>query len=231
MTDLNVTRHISLFDPYAFGDKIVDVVGCGATGSRIAMELAKLGVKRLRIWDFDQIEDHNVSNQGFGLNDVGQKKIDALAHRIKIDTGLVCQVCNQRVDGDQSMGNVVFVLTDTMASRDEIWKKALKLHPSVERVIETRMGADQGRVYSIDPMDLAHIESYEKTLYSDDVSVESVCGTRLTVGSTAAVLAGKAIWAFINWFKSTTEKPKYPLDNEVIFGLNPFSIYTRTFNK
>src|SRR3989344_9586657 len=120
-------RHLSVFKPHAFGTRRVDVIGCGATGSRIVLSLAKLGVENIHAWDFDTVEDHNLANQAFGLGDVGLLKVDALASLVQRGIGVAIQTHAEKVDGSQSLGEVVFLLTDTMASRKEIWDRGLKL--------------------------------------------------------------------------------------------------------
>src|SRR6056297_1732350 len=113
-------RHMSVFSPEQFGSKRIDIIGCGATGSRIALELAKLGVSNLHLWDFDKVESHNLANQAFELSHVGEKKVNALAEIIQRATGLEVVTHDEAVTGMTPLGNVVFLLTDTMASRKEI---------------------------------------------------------------------------------------------------------------
>src|SRR3989344_2512567 len=140
-------RHLSVFKPHAFGARRVDVIGCGATGSRVVLSLAKLGVENIHAWDFDTVEEHNLANQAFGLGDVGLLKVDALASLVQRDVGIAIHTHAEKVDGAQSLGEVVFLLTDTMASRKEIWDRGLKLKLQTRLLVETRTGADAGRIY------------------------------------------------------------------------------------
>ncbi len=41
----------------------VSILGCGASGSALGLQLAKLGVPMLGLWDADIVEEHNLSNQ------------------------------------------------------------------------------------------------------------------------------------------------------------------------
>jgi hypothetical protein len=75
-------RQARLFGP-AFNDILRDmriaVVGCGGTGSPVAMLLMRLGVRHLALIDPDQIEDTN-------LNRVhGSRRADAEAGTLKVD--------------------------------------------------------------------------------------------------------------------------------------------------
>ncbi len=62
-------------------DVRVLVAGCGV-GSTIAEAAARIGVGRFCLVDGDDIETHNLNRQAFTCQDVGCKKVDALADRI-----------------------------------------------------------------------------------------------------------------------------------------------------
>lgn len=227
--NINPNRHLNIFDPYKFGDKRVDVIGCGATGSRIAMSLAKLGISNLHIWDFDIVESHNIANQIFEQDDIGQKKVDTLAKHIQESTGLQVNVHAEKVDGSQKMGEVVFLLTDTMSSRKEIWEKGIRYQLQIQLMIETRMGSDNGRIYAINPCKRSHVKAWEDTLHGDDISEVSSCGTSISVGPTAEIVSGLAVWQMMVWF-AIENGGEYELDQEVLFSLRPMQNMTRQFN-
>ncbi|MBI1973335.1 ThiF family adenylyltransferase [Candidatus Micrarchaeota archaeon] len=60
----------------------IAVVGCGAIGSRTALSLARLGVKELRLIDWDVVEECNLETQAYTKKQVGTKKVEALAQLI-----------------------------------------------------------------------------------------------------------------------------------------------------
>ncbi len=121
----------------------------------------------------------------------------------------------------------MFLLTDTMASRKEIWEKGLKLKPRTQVLIETRMGAAEGRVYTLCPSRRTHISEYETTFYSDQAAETSACGASVSVGPTAEFLAGTAVWQFVKWFKFERGVQEDGPEFEVIFGLEPLFFCTR----
>ncbi len=221
-------RHLSVFPPHAFGDRRVDVIGCGATGSRVVLSLAKLGVENIHAWDPDKVEEHNIANQIFGLPEIGRAKVEALSDIVKRDTAMNITTHNERVDGSQELGEVVFLLTDTMASRREIWEKGLKYKLNTKLVVETRMGADNGRVYAVNPSRRNHIRAWEDTLYTDDEAEVSACGASVSVGPTAEIIAGLAVWQMIRWF-SVQRDEEDSLENEIIFGLRSTATISQTF--
>lgn len=225
---LETMRHLDVFSAHAFGTKRVDIIGCGATGSRITLSLAKLGVENIHVWDFDKIEDHNIPNQVFGLSDIGHLKGEALADIVKSATGTKIIFHNERVDGTQPLGEVVFILTDTMYSRKAIWEGTLKFKLRTKLVIETRMGADSGRIYSLNPNKPAHIKAWEETLYDDSEAEVSACGSSTSVGPTAEIISGLAVWQLIRWF-AIEQGGDDNLENEVIFSVKPSFMMSRKF--
>ena len=61
--ELDISRHKELFNPYYFNTPVT-IIGAGATGSWLALMLAKLGIQDITVYDFDVVEEHNVPNQG-----------------------------------------------------------------------------------------------------------------------------------------------------------------------
>ncbi len=67
----------------ALGGSTVGIAGLGGLGSNIALLLARSGVGRLVIADFDTVELSNIHRQGYPLSSVGMKKTDAVAKEIE----------------------------------------------------------------------------------------------------------------------------------------------------
>lgn len=213
---LNHVRHLQVFDPARFGDIRVDVVGCGAVGSRIAIELAKLGVTNLHIWDADIIEDHNLANQQYSIEDIGQTKVDALKKEILRLTNISATVHPYFLEDEQDLGQVVFLAVDTMSARKNIFEKCLHLRLGVKNVIEVRMGVEEFRVYSFNPSSRNEVQKWLSTIVDDKVTVESACGSRTTVGSTAMITAGFAMQRFLQYYKKEIERdPNHALETHI----------------
>ena len=228
---IDPSRHVGVFSPEEFGDKLIDVIGAGAVGSRIVLSLAKLGIKNIRVWDFDTIEEHNIANQLYGNDQIGLHKVTALHDLVLKNTGTEIQVCAEKVDGSQKLGDIVFLNPDTMASRKEIWEKALRYGKgTAQAVFDSRMGADSARTYWVNPIMRSHVLGWEKTLYSDEQSVESLCGTPITVGPTAEFTAALAVWHLIRWFRWEAGKDDHEPENEIISSVNPPLFVCRQFN-
>ncbi|MFA7227651.1 MAG: sulfur carrier protein ThiS adenylyltransferase ThiF [Melioribacteraceae bacterium] len=70
-------------------NKTVGIAGCGGLGSNAAVALARVGVGRLIIADFDKIEESNLNRQYFFSDQIGSYKSSALKENIgRIDTSI-----------------------------------------------------------------------------------------------------------------------------------------------
>ena len=73
-------------------NRTVGVAGCGGLGSNVAVALARVGIGKFIIADFDKIEESNLNRQYFFFNQIGKFKASALAENIeKIDRKVVLE--------------------------------------------------------------------------------------------------------------------------------------------
>lgn len=218
-------RHLKLFDARQF-NKSVHIIGAGATGSYLALQLAKLGVLDLHVWDFDKIEEHNLANQLYGPEHIGMPKVEALSAVIKMQADIEIKAHNEKVV-DQRLSGHIFLLTDTMSSRQEIFKNCIRFKPHVEAMYETRMGVTISEIRTISPVDPVEVEGWEGDWFPDEEEIvnPSDCGARTTIGATASSLANHATWQFL---KKVAGKP---VENMVWWSCEPFMMETKNYKK
>lgn len=60
----------------------VGIAGCGGLGSVVAEELARAGIGKLIIADYDVIEPSNLNRQRYTISQIGMPKVGALAENI-----------------------------------------------------------------------------------------------------------------------------------------------------
>ena len=61
----------------------VGIAGLGGLGSNVAISLARAGIGKLILIDFDKVELSNLSRQYYFLDQIGKLKVDALKDNIK----------------------------------------------------------------------------------------------------------------------------------------------------
>lgn len=63
--------------------RVVGIAGAGGLGSNVAAALARVGVGRLVIADFDIVTESNLDRQFYFRDQVGRPKVDALAENLR----------------------------------------------------------------------------------------------------------------------------------------------------
>ena len=119
------SRLKGIFDTGVLSSKVVCVIGLGSGGSTGALELAKSGVGKFILVDFDRLRAHNVSRHVCGLADVGRFKTQAVKDKILQHSPMAAVQCHEAditEDDDLlaevvSQSDLVFVATDNELSR------------------------------------------------------------------------------------------------------------------
>lgn len=89
---LRISRFIGEEKVSALSQKFVVVVGCGAVGSYAIEALARSGVGKFRLVDFDTVSVSNINRQLFALEStVGKKKVEVAKQRV-LDINPQCEV-------------------------------------------------------------------------------------------------------------------------------------------
>lgn len=196
---MDLSRHISVFNPTAVKDDI-HIIGVGATGSFVAMMLARMGVPVINIYDFDDVEIHNIPNQYYDTGDLGKLKAEALADKLRlINPDITVNVGKEAVKAEDisKMSGYLFSLVDSMKVRKELWGAA-KANTNLINVWESRLGSDQARVYSLPIEEGLDYAKYEQDFYDDDKAEVSACGTSITVLPIVMMTASLMIVQFID---------------------------------
>ena len=93
----------------AFASATVAVCGLGGLGSNIAMSLARVGIGRLILIDFDRVDITNLHRQQYKADQVGMYKTVALAENLKeIAPYISLEIHTERITED----NVKTLLQD-----------------------------------------------------------------------------------------------------------------------
>jgi ThiF family protein len=109
---------------HVLADLRVAVVGCGGTGSAVAEQLVRLGVRDMLLIDPDVLSASNVTRvYGSRLKDVGRPKVDVLGDHLQ---DIMCSISVERLQSTITMEgaargllgtDVVFGCTDDNAGR------------------------------------------------------------------------------------------------------------------
>ncbi|MHB1646592.1 MAG: ThiF family adenylyltransferase [bacterium] len=106
------------------GDLSIGIVGCGGTGSAVAEQLIRLGVRHVTLVDPDELSESNLTRvYGSTVSDIGKPKVQVLKHHLmRIAPGLCCETVQSMVTLESAArcligSDVIFGCTDDNAGR------------------------------------------------------------------------------------------------------------------
>ena len=198
---MNLNKHLEFFNPVSY-TKPIHIIGCGAIGSNVAVMLARLGVERLCLWDFDTIESKNITNQAYRHQDIKKLKTIALKEILKeINPSIKITLKNKGYNKEHLTG-AVFMLVDDIELRKSFvthWQS----NPFIDYVFDARMRLTDGQCYAAKWTDRKHQEALLNSMQFSKAEAKkatpvSACGTELSVNPTVYMLAASTVSNFIN---------------------------------
>lgn len=174
----------------------ITVVGVGAIGRQVALQLAALGAADLQLVDFDVVEESNLASQGYLESDRGLPKVQATGDMCRrIHQGLEVAEVQDRFRRSMEVGNVLLCCVDKIDARRLIWE-AVRGRVSV--FVDTRMSAEVVRVLAA--ADDGSRRHYPTTLFSAQEAFAGPCTAKSTI-YTANIAAGLAVGQFTRWLR------------------------------
>jgi len=185
------------------------VIGVGAIGRQVALQLAALGVQRLLLIDFDEVDFSNVASQGYLWEDAQLKrpKVKATRQLIRrIDPHIETEIVIDRYRPKLDVGEVVFCCVDSISTRAAIWRS---LQHQVRFWADGRMLAETLRVLAV--ADEAGRQYYAGTLFPASDAQQGSCTSRSTIYA-AAIAAGLMVHQFTRWLREMPVEPDATLN-------------------
>ena len=184
------------------------VIGVGAIGRQVALQLTAMGIPWLQLVDFDQVEESNIASQGFLESDMGRPKVQATVDLCQqINHQLEVHEINDRFRRSTEIGNVIFVCVDSIETRWLIWE-AVKERCSF--FCDGRMSAEVFRVLTV--CDSASREHYPTTLFSAGDAFAGACTAKTTIYC-ANIAAGFMLSQFTRHLRN------FPVDSDIQLNL------------
>lgn len=200
-------RQLGIFDPTEH-PAAVTIVGAGGIGGPAALQLAKLGLHNIRVFDFDTVEEHNQPNQIFGTESIGKEKVSELQRLVKPLTDVTIDGINHRItpDSKEELRGIVISAVDSMEARKIILEKT-RYNPQVQLLIDGRIGGETIRIYTLNPLDAEQVDKYVETLVPDSEAAELPCTERavVDVGFFIGALITRAVRRYLKEAEITFE--------------------------
>jgi sulfur carrier protein ThiS adenylyltransferase len=194
------------------------VIGVGAIGRQVALQLAAVGVPAMELFDHDTVGIENLAPQAYWEIDVGCPKVQAtseVCRQINPMTSITTHAERFRRSSpkslpllkDPALKIAVFCCVDSITTRQLIWET---VSPRAAFFVDGRMSAEVIRVLaSGQPRTDVY---YPTTLFAAEQAYGGSCTAKSTV-YTASIAAGLMLSAFTRWLRGM------PVERDVTLNL------------
>lgn len=183
------------------------VIGIGAIGRQVALQLSAIGIPWLQLIDFDRVEWSNLASQGYIESDMKKSKVVATSELCrKINAATQIHTVPERFRRSMAIGNVVFCSVDKIAVRRLIWES---VKDKVSFFVDGRMSAEVLRVLTA--CDIKSREHYPTTLFNTDEAFVGPCTAKTTIYC-ANIAAGLMIAQFTKYLRQLPVDPDIQLN-------------------
>lgn len=209
---MDLSKSFEYFNPIK-ANGVCHILGCGSVGSTIAENLARLGITKFALYDFDKVEAHNIVNQMFVAKDVGRPKVEAtkdIITSINPEAEKTIQLFPEGWKG-QPLSGYVFLCVDNIDLRREICKKN-RANLAIKVMFDFRTTLEEGQHYAAVWQDMKAVNNLIKSMeFSHEeakaVTPVSACGVTLGVAPTVRAICSLGVCNFVNYIKTSTVKP------------------------
>lgn len=223
---MDLSKSYDFFQPEKRTERI-HIIGCGSVGSTVAENLARSGVTKLTLWDFDKVEPHNLANQMFRQQDINKPKVDALLD-------ILCEINPDIKDNvklqpegwkGQQLSGMVFLCVDNIELRKEIVEKHFD-NPYIKAMFDFRTRLEDAQHYAADWSDYKMKKDFLNSMnFSHDEAAEetpmSACNVTLSVAPTVRIICAYGVANFMNFWNGKPIK-KLILADAFNFMLDAF---------
>ena len=208
MNDERYSRQKDIVPPDRLAQCKATVIGVGAIGRQVALQLTAMGIPWLELIDFDVVEESNLASQGYLEDDLKRYKVDATADMCQqINHGLEVQAVSDRFRRSMEIPDTVFCAVDKIDIRHLIWES---IKERVSFFSDGRMSAEVLRVLTA--CDVASREHYPTTLFAAEEAYQGTCTAKTTIYC-ANIAAGIMLAQFTKYLRG------FPVDPDIQFNL------------
>jgi hypothetical protein len=191
------------------------VIGVGAIGRQVALQLAAMGIPLLVLYDHDTVDVENLASQGYRPDQLGVAKVDATAsdcQRIHPPTQVIPKAERFRRSTARQVtvrgsSLLVFCCVDSIAARRLVWES---VRDQTALFVDGRMSAEVVRVLAIrSPFTDRY---YPTTLFESGEAYSGSCTAKATI-YTASIAAGLMVGQMTRWLRG------FPVDADLNINL------------
>ena len=207
---MDLNKSLKFFDPAKVTERC-HVIGCGSIGSNVAELLTRYGITEITLWDFDEVEPHNIANQLYTEEDIGKKKVLALGSMLyKINPRLKFTIQKKDKYTNEPLSGYIFMCVDNVEVRQQI-VEANWYNPNVLAVFDFRTTLLEGQCYFADWTNTKQKKSLKESLNFTHEEAKantpvSACGFELSVSPVVKICSIMGIVNFTNFINKEPTK-------------------------
>lgn len=223
---MDLAKSYEFFQPDKVKERI-HIIGCGSVGSTVAELLTRLGLTKITLYDFDMVEEHNLANQMFTLEDVHKPKVEALTQRMQAINPAIKHDLKTVPDGwkGEKLSGYIFLCVDNIDLRREIVTANMN-NRFIKAMFDFRTRMTDSQHYAADWSILSHrqalLDSMDFTQKeANQATPISACGVSLCVMPTVWACSMAGVCNFTSFVNKGEMK--------IRVMCNPFEHFTTTF--
>lgn len=201
-------RQRELIPPEKLAKIRATVVGIGAGGRQVSLQLAAIGLPRITLIDHDTVKPENLAAQGYYEADLGRLKVDAVKDVcVAINSSIEVNTIGRKFRSMDFTGGVLFCCVDSISTRKSIFEAVSQ---RADLFVDGRMSSQYIRIFVV--YDDASRKHYATTLFPAAEAYQGACTAKTTIYC-ANVSAGLRVAQFAKWLRGCS------LDNEIDINL------------
>lgn len=229
---MDKSKLLEFFDASNYEHMNFNVIGCGAIGSHVCEQLARMGITNIHLYDFDTVSAHNITNQMFKTNDIGRPKVEACAEMIaEINAEAAITIHPEGLQAPYICNGILILCVDNIDLRREIVKSNY-YNPYCRAILDFRMRLTDAQHYFADcsepfqkdtllnTMNFSHEEAHEAT-------PTSACGVELSVVYTVKAVTAFGMANMVKWLLGHDDYKTIAIINMDTFTVDAFKAKPR----
>ena len=160
------------------------IIGAGGVGSALILSAAIMGFKKIHVWDFDVLEEHNLSTTMYPESYLGESKTEAAKAMVKYfgcDTKIIE---HDKFGYMDSLTPCTMMAPDNMEVRKMVYMNWIRT-PNRKVLVDGRMGALSMDIHTVDALHDSYMSNWKPSRDIPDLP----CTAKHTI-FTANIIAG-----------------------------------------
>lgn len=204
---MDLIKSYDYFNPLSVQQRC-HIIGCGSVGSTIAENLARLGITKFTLYDFDIVEPHNVANQMFTSLDIGMPKVEATKRIITaINPDATPDIIVEPKGYEsQRLTGYVFLCVDNIDLRRKI-AESNKMNMSIKVMFDIRTRLEDAQHYAANWSNPREIANFIETMQFTHEEARAAtpvtaCNVEMGVAPTVRIVCACCVANFMNFVRT-----------------------------